>query len=48
MKVEILFLILNKDTWHMFNVSVRINQRGSGSSEERAKLMTSKYLTVWI
>ena len=45
-KVKILFFILIKDTWHMFNVSVSINQRGSGSSEERAKLMTSKYLTV--
>ena len=46
MKVKILFFILIKDTWHMFNVSVSINQRGSGSSEERAKLMTSKYLPV--
>ena len=45
-KVKILFFILIKGTWHMFNVSVSINQRGSGSSEERAKLMTSKYLPV--
>ena len=30
------------NTWHMFNVSVRINQRGSGSREERPKVMISK------
>ena len=30
----------------MFNVSVRINQRGSGSREERPKVMISKYQVI--